>query len=118
MSFSNCSIKAVLFSTFTCLSLLCALPQAHAGIVSTTEIVEAQTREINRENLTALLSKEDVRQSLEAQGVDTSHAQQRVASMTDAEIQLLAANMDQLPAGGRLSTIEWLLIIIIILLLI
>ena len=110
--------KAFFIFISTLIFLLTAQTPLYAGIVTTTDIVEAQTHEINREKLSALLSRDDVRQALEAQGVDAANAQQRVNSMTNTEIQQLAANMDQLPAGGNLSTIEWLLIIIIIIILI
>ena len=59
-----------------------------------------------------------MQQALTARGVDVAAAQQRVASLSDAEVQALAANIDQLPAGGRLSTVQLLLIIIIIILLV
>lgn len=90
----------------------------YGGIVTTEEIVDARQIETKRDHIKELLSREDVRKTLIAQGVNVAAAQERVDNMSNAEIQTLAANMDQLPAGGALSTIEILLLIIIILLLI
>jgi hypothetical protein len=87
---------------------------ANAGIVTTTDIVDAQQTKQNRERVRAWLAREDVRDILTAQGVDTAAAQGRVDSMTDAEIQSLAAKMDSMPVGAGLSNLELLLLILII----
>jgi hypothetical protein len=110
----------LVFLLFTSLSLLVAIPsQAMAGIVTTEEIVQAKQSENARKHLDELLQREDVQQALAARGVDVAAARQRVASMTDAEIQTIAASIDKLPAGGRqLSHLELILLIIILILLI
>ena len=109
---------ALIFFVTASLCMLGIYTPANAGIVTTTDIVHAQQHEIDKGHLQELLSREDIKEALVKQGVDVHAAQQRVAGLTESEIQLLTANMDQLPAGGRLSTIEWLLIIIIIILLV
>lgn len=91
---------------------------ALAGIVTTDEIVNARQIENTRDRLNALLAREDVRKALAVRGVDVADAQQRVTNMTDAEVQQLAANIDQLPAGGRLSRLEVILLVILLVLLI
>lgn len=53
-----------------------------------------------RSRIQAALDRDDVRAQLLALGVDPADAQARVAALTDAEAQQLAAEMDQLPAGG------------------
>ena len=95
--------------------LLLSLP-LQAGIVSTEDMLSNRHSEQLRERLSGLLVREDVQNALQARGVDPFAAQQRVQSMTDNEVMALAEHIDQLPAGGRLSTTQWLLIIIIILL--
>ncbi len=103
----------LIFSVVTCVPL-----SAHAGIVTTSEIVNARQIENTRAHLSALLAREDVRKALAASGVDVNAAQQRVASMTDLEVQQLAANIDQLPVGGRLTNLETVLLVLLIVLLI
>jgi hypothetical protein len=46
------------------------------------------------------LARADVRAALAAQGLDPEEAQARIASLTDAEIQQIASQLDHLPAGG------------------
>ena len=110
--------RHLLFTLIAMLVCVTVIPApAVAAIVTTTEIVNARKIENTRAHLHALLAREDVRKALTARGVDVAAAQRRVASMTDAEVQTLAANIDQLPAGGRLSSLNTLLLIIIIILL-
>jgi len=89
-----------------------------AGIVTTSEIVNKQQIEQDRDRLQKLLDREDVRKALTLQGVDAAAAKSRVANMTDKEIQTLALQMDQLPAGGKLSNLEVVLIVLLIVILI
>lgn len=102
--------------------IICADTPVMAGIVTTPELVNSQKVESDRERIKELLSRADIQKALEKEGVDPVAARQRVDSMTDAEIQTMAEKMDQLPAaaaaGSGLSTIEWLLVIIIVLLII
>jgi hypothetical protein len=113
-----------MFTAYRCISIAilfiatCMPLPAVAGIVTTTEIVNARQVEHARAHLNSLLAREDVRKALAARGVDVAAAQRRVASMTDSEVQKLAANIDQLPAGGRLNNLETILLVIIIILLI
>jgi hypothetical protein len=69
---------------------------AYAGIVSTDTVVAGA----ERERLTSLLERGEVRARLEALGVDPAKARQRVAALSDAEAAQLAAQLDELPAGG------------------
>jgi hypothetical protein len=76
------------------------VPTANAGMVSTDALAQQQTVEDARSRIQAALDRDDVRAQLLALGVDPADAQARVAALTDAEAQQLAAEMDQLPAGG------------------
>jgi hypothetical protein len=76
------------------------VPTANAGMVSTDALAQQQTVEDARSRIHAALDRDDVRAQLLALGVDPADAQARVAALTDAEAQQLAAEMDQLPAGG------------------
>lgn len=89
---------------------------AHAGIIGTDEVVSEQQFSDNRERLIKQLNRTEVRAELERYGVDPEQAQERVAAMTDSEVQELTAGLDQFAAGGNISVTTLLLIIIIILL--
>ena len=69
---------------------------AHAGIVSSEALVAGA----QQERLAGLLERDDVQARLKAYGVDPAQAQARVAALTDEEAARLAAQIDELPAGG------------------
>lgn len=69
---------------------------AHAGIVSSEALVAGA----QHERLAGLLERSDVRTRLQAYGVDPMEAQARVAALSDEEAARLAAQIDELPAGG------------------
>lgn len=76
------------------------IPAANAALVGTEAVVSAAQVQQDRERLAQTLSRADVQQQLVARGVDPAQVQARLESLTDEEVQTLAANMDQLPAGG------------------
>ena len=97
------------------LALNLYLPAAHAGMVGTEAVVNAAQTQQYRERLHSALNRDDVQAQLLARGVDPTQVQARVDSLTDEELQTLATNMDQLPAGGD-SIIGALVFIFIVLL--
>ena len=96
------------------LALSLHLPAAHAGMVGTEAVVNAAQTQQDRERLHNALSRDDVQAQLLARGVDPVQVQARVDSLTDEEMQTLATNMDQLPAGG--SVVGALVLIFLVLL--
>jgi hypothetical protein len=73
---------------------------ARAQMVDTNSVIAAQQHTENRERVVAFLGREDVQQVMVQHGVDIVEAQNRVASLSDAELAKMANTMDQLPAGG------------------
>ncbi|MEW6253600.1 MAG: DUF6627 family protein, partial [Planctomycetota bacterium] len=55
---------------------------------------------VDRERLASLLEREDLQRQLATLGVDPQDAKQRVASLTDAEVNRLNQRLAELPAGG------------------
>lgn len=82
------------------LALSLHLPAAHAALVGTEAVLNAAQAQQERERLAQTLNRADVQQQLVARGVDPAQVQARLDSLTDEEVQTLAANMDRLPAGG------------------
>ena len=72
---------------------------ARAGLVTTEQVVEERTAASDRERLVAILLRDDVRQQMEALGVDRDEAIARLGSLSDQEIQQIAGRIDDLPAG-------------------
>lgn len=94
-----------------CLALS-ALP-ASAEMIDTPQLL-APSAEAQREHVDAFLARQDVQSQLVARGVSPADAATRVAGLTEAELQALTSRIDSLPAGGHLSDVELILIIILI----
>ena len=91
---------------------------ADAGMVGTGEF--ASPAQSERERVKALIARPEVARKLEDRGVLAKDAQSRVDALTDAEVAMLAARIDALPAAGfeGFGTTQWLLVIIAVILLI
>ncbi|BAV34143.1 hypothetical protein SCL_1845 [Sulfuricaulis limicola] len=100
---------------FGLLALTLHLPAAHAGMIGTEAVVNAAQTQQNRERVYSALNRGDVQAQLLARGVDPTQVQARLDSLTDEEMQTLATNMDQLPAGG--GVVGALVLIFLVLLL-
>ena len=72
---------------------------AHAGMVSTDQVIDQVSVAETRERVVEFLARDDVRQQMETLGIDGDEATARAANMTDAEVMQLAGQLDQLPAG-------------------
>ncbi|HLT02637.1 MAG TPA: PA2779 family protein [Geminicoccaceae bacterium] len=72
---------------------------AQAGLVTTEQMVEERAAASERERLATILLRDDVRQQMEALGVDQEEAMARLASLSDQEVQQIAGQLDEMPAG-------------------
>lgn len=88
----------------------------NAAMVETQALATEITLEEQRTEINALMARDDIARELSAMGVDAKDAQQRVASLSDAEVRMLHDKLDQLPAGsGALGAVLLVLLILILL---
>lgn len=99
----------------TMLSLTLWTPNAQAGLVTSDQLIASQHNEAARDRLRTLLDRQDVREQLQARGVDAAVARARVDALTDDEVAMVNGKLDSLPAGGD-GLIGALLFIFIVLL--
>jgi hypothetical protein len=85
---------------------------ATAGMIGTDQVV-ASTAQQDRDAVVGFLTRSDVQRQMQALGMDPSNARERVAAMTDQEVQSLAGRIQSLPAGGIND--EWTLVIVLVL---
>jgi len=78
---------------------LLPMTPAAAGIVSTDQLLDSQAADDSRAKVAAFLARQDVRQQMEAMGVDPNQIDNRVGALSDNEIRQLAARIDEMPAG-------------------
>ncbi len=76
------------------------LQPARAAVIGTQTAIDLQERADRIAQINTVLARDDVRSTLIDLGVSPEDAAARVETMTDAELQVLAAQMGELPAGG------------------
>lgn len=91
------SSRVLMISMF---SLSLWTPEVHAGMVSSEQIVASQSAQAGRDRIRAVFDRQDVREQLQARGVDADAARARVDALTDEEVATVNGKLDNLPAGG------------------
>jgi hypothetical protein len=92
------AVVYMLLAAFGFVSLIVA--PAQAAMVGTPAILEAQSSDAARQKVKGFLDRQEVARQLQAWGVDADEAKNRVDTMTDREVAMLSAKIDQVPAGG------------------
>lgn len=77
-----------------------ALTPASRAVVIDTQTVISQKNKTTQVKLQNILAREDVREQLITYGVDPTDADQRVAALTDYELNQLQQHINDLPAGS------------------
>jgi len=99
----------------TSILFLSIQPAANAAIVSTSDLLIEEQSTFDRQSLLKSFDRKEVQTVLVSKGVDVEMAKLRVASMTNEEVRLLNAKIDQLPAGSGIhGTIGFILVVLLI----
>ena len=61
-----------------------------------------------------VLDRPEVVSQLQSQGVDPAVARERVASMSDSEVQALNGQIGSLPAGAKMSHHAWTIVGVVV----
>lgn len=86
---------------------------ATAGMIGTDQVVSTTSQD-DRTTVLNFLTRSDVSGQLQTLGIDPSTARDRVAAMTDQEVQSLAGRISAMPAGADVSWGGVILIIAIV----
>ena len=99
-------------------SLLAASLQsgAYAGVIGTQQYLTAIDRKETLARIDTVLARDEVRSRLEQYGVDPIAADARIAALTDQELELLATELENLPAGGDLLAVVGITFIVLLIL--
>jgi len=103
-------ILALVLGSFT----VSAAPLPPSDLISTQAALSAESADADRERIQEILSRAEVQEQLIAQGVDLAEVEARVAALSAEEAQLMAEQLEQLPAGA--SVVGALLVVFIVLL--
>lgn len=89
---------------------------ASAEIVDTRSMIETDAREAKIEHVQELLSQDEVEKQMITLGVDPEDARQRVAALTDDQLDQIDSKLQSAPAGaGALAVIGAVFVVLLVL---
>lgn len=89
---------------------------ANEGMVTTQQLLSQQQHSENLAKVNAFMSQEKVQQMLTERGVNVEDAKTRIAGLSNAELEQLSLQIDELPAGqGALGFLLFLLVFFMLL---
>lgn len=110
------NIRFVL-SCLLSLTLIAAAPMAlQADMLGTSQLLTQAERNARVELVESYMDRAEVRSQMEAMGVDPALAAERVAGLTDSQLQQLALNIESAPVGSSaLGVVVTVLVILLLL---
>lgn len=94
-------------------AMLIVSPLARAEIVDTQDLATQSQTEQDRAKVQSFVERATVKEKLEAMGVAGLLAKDRVAALSEQEVHALAERIDAMPAGGSLSQMDMVVILLI-----
>ncbi len=88
-------------------------PAVRAEMIGADQALARNQAEQDRAKVESFLDRSNVKERLQAMGVSGVVAKDRVASLSDEEVHALAQRIDSLPAGGRLSSSDIIIILLV-----
>ncbi len=88
---------------------------AGAAMIGTDSAIETMDRDTSMDRVGEFMARSEVRQQLLDWGVNPSEVDERLAALTDAELQYLAEHMEEAPAGGVLAVIGIIFVVLLVL---
>lgn len=85
---------------------------AQAGMIGTDAVV-VTVSQADRAALVNLLTRSDVASQLASLGIDAATAKDRVAALTDQEVQSLTGRINSLPAGADAAGLLLLVLVVL-----
>lgn len=98
--------------------LSASMSLANAGMIGAEALATPDQADLDRAKVQAFMDRATVKERLVAMGVNGLAAQDRVASLTEAEVHALAQRIDAMPAGGAISDRDLIIILLVVILLI
>lgn len=90
-------------------------PSARAAAIPTGELIALQDHRAFPSGVAAALAREEVRAQFVALGVAPAEVEQRLAALSDGELQRLDGELAGLPAGGIFEVLGVILVVLIVL---
>lgn len=113
----NKAMNRILAGILVCNTALLGFPVTTLGSpISTQTLLQLEQRQAHIDRIEAALQRDEVQQAMIKMGVSPTDAQQRVAALSDDELNTLAQQIEQLPAGGDVLAVVGIVFVVLIIL--
>lgn len=112
MKFFNRFLAATLAALH--LFVFVPMPMAQASMVGTAEVLQQHHQQVEREQLLSMLDDQAVKDKLVSMGVDREQVEQRINSLTPAELAEFNQQLSEAPAGASVVGVIVLFLVIFI----
>ena len=92
-----------------------SIGQATAGVFSSDQVIASQQHQYNKQQVLSFVDSAEVQSKLIELGVSPAEEKQRIANMTNQELDALNNEINEMPAGGIVGTIVTVLVVVAIL---
>ncbi len=107
--------QLLVYSLIFIVNLTAVACPAHAALISADAVAAVQLRRDAEQKVHTALARDDVTAAMKKLGVSPQEVGDRVAALSDDEINTLSERMDRLPAGGDfLATVGFIFVILLI----
>jgi hypothetical protein len=104
MNFINRALKPTsIFLAFFFVLVPAFHQTVSAAMIGTETMLTLDCKQDTRDYLQDLMSREDIQKVLVARGINPYEAKARIDSLADDELEMIAENISDLPAGGDVT---------------
>ena len=96
-----------LISQLLILSMVLLPFSTQAGMIGTDQVVASAAGQADRAKVADFVARADVQKQMEVLGLTPASAKDRVAALTDEEVQRIAGKIDSAPAGASSTGTAW-----------
>lgn len=89
---------------------------ANAAMIGTLQAVESDSRVRDLATVNGALARDEVRQQFAALGVDPAAIDSRIAALTDSELNSLAKQLHEMPAGADALAVIGIVFVVLLIL--
>jgi Mg2+ and Co2+ transporter CorA len=115
MAGKNRMIRSLVWLLMVSITWTGSMATVQAAMISSTAQASAEQGSYSRDQIHQMLASQSVQDQLVSMGVDPEQAKQRIAALSDSEMQTLNQKMAELPKGGILGLIGAVFVVLLVL---
>ncbi len=113
MFVKNKMVRHIIWALIASISWAGPITAAQAAMISSSTQASAEQGFYSRNQIQQMLTSQSIQDQLVSMGVDPEQASQRIAALSDSEMQTLNEKMSELPKGGILGLLGAVFVVLL-----